>query len=97
MPPAAPDFVHVSTPAPTAAAAFALPQHAFKLDVPEGWRQGRGAFGGYVIAALTRATDQLESNADRKLRSLTSTIPAPVVAGRTLYVVTQNGQLHAFR
>ncbi|MGE0327961.1 MAG: thioesterase family protein [Polyangiaceae bacterium] len=81
MPPVAPDFVQVSTPAPATAPALALPQHAFRLDVPEGWRQGRGAFGGYVIAALTRATDQLETNADRKLRSLTSTIPAPVITG----------------
>lgn len=82
MPPAAPDFSLVSTPRPLAdVPSLQLPQHAFRLDVPEGWRQGRGAFGGYVIAALTRATDQLESDPERKLRSVTATIPAPVLSG----------------
>jgi len=27
----------------------------FLWDVPDGWQQGRGAFGGIVLAALTRA------------------------------------------
>lgn len=82
MPPAAPDFVQVSSPSPsTEAQPLTLPQHAFRLEVPEGWRQGRGAFGGYVIAALTRATDQLETDAARTLRSITASIPAPVLTG----------------
>ncbi len=82
MPPSTPDFAQVSTPAPfTGAQPLSLPQHGFRLEVPEGWRQGRGAFGGYVIAALTRATDQLESDPGRELRSVTATIPAPVLSG----------------
>ena len=28
------------------------------LDVPPGWRQGRGAFGGLVVAGLMRAVEQ---------------------------------------
>ncbi|MCA9634058.1 MAG: thioesterase family protein [Myxococcales bacterium] len=82
MPPTASDFVQVSSPVPDPAGKqFSLPQEAFRLEVPEGWRQGRGAFGGYVIAALTRATDQLERDPARKLRSVTATIPAPVLSG----------------
>ena len=29
----------------------------YTLDVPAGWRQGRGAYGGFTIASLVRAIE----------------------------------------
>jgi hypothetical protein len=48
----------------------------FLLDVPDGWQQGRGAFGGLTLAALTRALA-----GDFPLRSLTAELFAPVLPG----------------
>lgn len=49
------------------------------LEVPDGWQQGRGAFGGFLTAALIRA---LEASAPgRPLRSLTAELFAPVSVG----------------
>ena len=52
-----------------------------RLDVPAGWRQGRGAYGGLVVAALIRAIEERVGEPGRKLRSLTAELPAPVDAG----------------
>jgi acyl-CoA thioesterase len=52
------------------------------LEVPAGWRQGRGAYGGLVIAAMARAIDDRVADPTRMLRSLTAELPAPVEAGR---------------
>lgn len=79
-PPSAPStFAERSTPKPSRS----LPQGAagFSFVVPEGYRQGRGAFGGLVMAALTRAADQVEPSKERRLRSVSGTIPAPVLVG----------------
>lgn len=59
----------------------------FELDVSEGWQQGRGAFGGLVVGAMARACMSAASSGDgagsgRSLRSLTSELMAPVLAGR---------------
>src|SRR5688572_29026100 len=54
---------------------------AFRLDVPAGWAQGRGAFGGYTIAALIRAIEQRIGDPTRKPRSVTAELPAPVEVG----------------
>lgn len=49
------------------------------LEVPDGWQQGRGAFGGFLTAAMIRA---LEASAPgRPLRSLTAELFAPVTTG----------------
>ena len=53
----------------------------FRLDVPAGWRQGRGAFGGYTIGALVRAIEMKVGDANRKVRSVTAELPAPVEVG----------------
>lgn len=53
----------------------------FELDVPDGWQQGRGAFGGLSIAALVRAIELSAGSPDRTLRSLTAELPAPVMVG----------------
>lgn len=89
------NFSLVSTPfpratpgAPPAPAAQAKPEQLFQFQVPEGYRQGRGAFGGLVMAALTRATDACEQEPERSLRSISGAIPAPVLIGEATISVT---------
>ncbi|HEU4727481.1 MAG TPA: thioesterase family protein [Kofleriaceae bacterium] len=53
----------------------------YQLDVPEGWRQGRGAFGGLVVGALIRAIELRMADPARKVRSVTAEIPGPVEHG----------------
>lgn len=53
--------------------------------LPEGWRQGRGLFGGLVTAVMVRA---LEAQApDRALRSLTAELCGPLQPGEVDVVV----------
>ena len=52
------------------------------LDVPTGWRQGKGAYGGLVVAAMMRAADAAIADPARPIRAVTAEIPAPVEAGR---------------
>jgi hypothetical protein len=63
------DFTTATTPRLTAPGRFVL-------DVPDGWQQGRGAFGGLTLAALARALA-----GPWPLRSLTAELFAPVVPG----------------
>lgn len=49
--------------------------------VPDGWQQGRGAFGGLTLAALARAAAAETDVAERPLRSVTAEIPGAVLAG----------------
>jgi acyl-CoA thioesterase len=53
----------------------------YVLDVPEGWKQGRGAYGGLVIGALVRAIDDAVGDPARAVRSVTAELPAPVEVG----------------
>jgi acyl-CoA thioesterase len=53
----------------------------FRLDVPPGWRQGRGAFGGLSVAAAVRAIELRVGDPRRKVRSVTAELAAPVEAG----------------
>jgi acyl-CoA thioesterase len=53
----------------------------FTLTIPDGWQQGRGAFGGLVLAPMVRAAEATAAAADRALRTLTAEIFAPVVTG----------------
>jgi acyl-CoA thioesterase len=53
----------------------------FTLDVPDGWQQGRGAFGGLVLAAMVRAGEAVIADPTRILRSLTAEIVGPVLPG----------------
>lgn len=51
----------------------------FAWRVPSGWEQGRGAYGGIVLAAMTRAMlDGQEP--ERRPRSLSASLMAPVLA-----------------
>lgn len=54
----------------------------YLADVPDGWQQGRGAFGGLVFGILARAMTAHE-NSERPLRALTGEIPSPVMNGKT--------------
>ena len=47
----------------------------WEWSVPDGWQQGRGAFGGLVIAALARALEAHVGDPERTLRSLTAELP----------------------
>jgi len=52
----------------------------FSGAVREGWRQGRGAFGGLILGLLTRALETC-AGPDRPLRSLTGALCGPTLAG----------------
>src|SRR5262245_1082788 len=64
-----PDFTTITTPRP-------LGPGRVVCDVPDGWQQGRGAFGGLTLAAMTRAL-----SGPWPLRSLTAELFAPVLPG----------------
>ena len=59
----------------------------FELDVPAGWRQGRGAYGGFTIAALIRAIEARIGDPVRRPRSITAELPAPVEPGAAAIAV----------
>ncbi len=49
--------------------------------IPDRWQQGKGAFGGIVIALLARAMLAGERDAGRSLRSLSADLCAPALPG----------------
>lgn len=51
------------------------------LTIPEGWRQGRGAYGGLTIAAVIRAIEAKVADPSRAIRSVTAELPAPALPG----------------
>lgn len=53
----------------------------YQLDVVDGWRMGRGAFGGLVVAALVSAIEQRVADPARRVRSVTAELPGPVETG----------------
>ena len=52
----------------------------FSFVFPDGWQQGRGAFGGLVVAALVRAVEAQVADG-RTLRSLTVALCGPTQPG----------------
>lgn len=72
-----------------AAATALTPRGAGRHDatVPDGWQQGRGAYGGLVLGVLARAMEA-EAEADRPLRALNGEIPSPVEVGPAEIAVT---------
>ena len=60
----------------------------FEATVPDGWQQGRGAFGGLVYGMLTRAMEQVVDEPARRLRTLTGDIAGPVMPGPARLLVT---------
>lgn len=59
--------------------ACALTRNAsvWEAQIPDGWQQGRGAFGGLVIGLMTKAL--AKEAGERPLRSLTAELPAPLL------------------
>lgn len=51
----------------------------FVARVPDGWQQGRGAFGGLAIGIAVRSMEACES--ERPLRALTAELPGPLMPG----------------
>jgi hypothetical protein len=61
----------------------------FSWDVPAGWLQGRGAWGGLVIAASVNAVEVTQQqSADRRMRSVTAHMFRPLPAGTARIDVT---------
>lgn len=49
--------------------------------VPDGWQQGRGAWGGLPIGAMIKAVMLTEQDASRTLRTVSVTLSAPALPG----------------
>jgi hypothetical protein len=58
-----------------------LDEWTFQVMVPPGWAQGRGAFGGLVVAWLVRAVEACETDAARVVRTLSAELIGPVQVG----------------
>lgn len=55
---------------------------AWVVELPDGWQQGRGAYGGLVVAALVRALEaDGEPGEGKSLRSLHAVLCGPVQPG----------------
>lgn len=53
----------------------------FEIDIPDGWQQGRGAYGGLSLGALVRAAVAFEATPERRVRAVTAQIAGPVPLG----------------
>lgn len=61
--------------------------NTFVFTVPDGWQQGRGAFGGLVVGAMVRAAISATNDVTRVVRSVTAELLGPVLPGvATLHV-----------
>lgn len=72
------DLAAVTTPVPVNPDD---PASASLWDVPDTWQQGRGAWGGLIVAALARAALAAEDDPQRRLRSISVQMLAPVTVG----------------
>jgi hypothetical protein len=53
----------------------------YRWLVPDGWQQGRGAFGGLVLGAMCRAGQHHAADPERSLRSIEATLVGPLLPG----------------
>src|SRR4051812_28821069 len=73
----------------------------FTVTIPDGWQQGRGAFGGLVLGILTRAVEECEVDPARRVRTVAGDLCGPVLPGaatvsvRTLRRGTHQTNAHA--
>jgi acyl-CoA thioesterase len=58
-----------------------LDDRRYAAEIPTGWQQGRGAFGGLVLGTIVRAVESAAGGPDRALRTLTAEICGPVQTG----------------
>lgn len=57
-------------------------KQTYHWEVPDGWQQGRGAFGGLVMAALVRAMEMaVAEEAEMPLRTVTATLCGATTPG----------------
>jgi hypothetical protein len=77
--------VNPSLPIDVLSAVPTLEAGRARVEIPDGWQQGRGLFGGLVAALQIRALEQVAP--DRPLRSLTSELCGPVQPGDAELVV----------
>lgn len=68
------DLLSLSSP-------FLIEPGHYSWEVPDGWQQGRGAFGGLVLAALVRTLEHALADPARPMRTLTATLCGPVDVG----------------
>jgi hypothetical protein len=61
---------------------------SFRAVIPDGWQQGKGAFGGVVVGIMTRAMLASEADRTRTLRSVTADLCAPLLEGDARVHVT---------
>lgn len=66
-----------------------LDHDRFRAEIPDGYQQGRGAFGGLVLANLVRAIEASDAEPTRSLRNLSAEICGPVQPGSALIHVTR--------
>jgi acyl-CoA thioesterase len=59
----------------------------FTANIPDGWQQGRGAFGGLVVGLMARAARSEEPDAERRLRAVSAEIVGPTLVGEVSCVV----------
>lgn len=69
-------LAEVTTPAPDGT-----------LRIHDGWRQGRGAYGGLTIAAAIRAIESRVADPRRKVRTVTAEIPGATLPGEAAFTV----------
>jgi Acyl-CoA thioesterase N-terminal domain/Acyl-CoA thioesterase C-terminal domain len=74
------DFTHATRIEP-------LAEGRYRWDVPDGWQQGRGAFGGLVLGALLRAIERHSADPTRATRTLTGDLCGPILPGPAEIVV----------
>lgn len=65
----------------TAAAVARRDDGQLGWDVPDGWQQGRGAWGGLVVAGAVQALALTEPDPSRALRTLSLHLAAPLPVG----------------
>lgn len=61
---------------------------SFEAEIPDGWLEGRGVFGGVILGTLLRAALESEREASRIVRCLSSETVAPVVPGAAFISAT---------
>src|SRR5688572_13491130 len=65
-----------------------ITQSEYRLQVPDGWQQGRGAFGGLVLGALHAAMREHETDAARQPRTFCGELCGPAMAEQA-HIVTR--------
>jgi hypothetical protein len=76
------------SPFEVATAVERISENVYTSLVPDGWQQGRGAFGGLVLGTLARAMIASEPDASRMMKMLSGEICGPVLAKETRIEVT---------